>query len=182
MDESTHTDTTAPTNPKPGEKGHRFAIRGGKPKGAIALTARLSEEERQAIAKRQGITPLEFLVSVLREPDWGIEEVPILDRDGNDTGETERMEVGVTMKVKMDAAKAALPYMHKRMPIAIEGGDKPLAVFDMSALRGLSTPEIEALMTLLDKVGTSSAVGLPATAATSAAIATALNESGAFSG
>lgn len=59
-----------------------------------------------------------------------------------------------TMAERIDAAKAAAPYVHKRMPIAIENSDKgPFQIFDAAKLAGMSVTEIKALMVLIQKAG-----------------------------
>jgi hypothetical protein len=96
----------------------------GRPKGTRRTT---SEAERQELAQRMGITPLEFLLSILRDPKAKFHE-------------------------KLDAAKAAAPYMHRKMPIAVEGGEpeRPILLHDLSVL---SDSEFLMLTTLLEKAG-----------------------------
>ena len=53
---------------------------------------------------------------------------------------------------KLDAAKAAAPFMHRKMPIAIEGPPPPPTI-STNCLRNLSKPEILLLRTLLAKAG-----------------------------
>ena len=59
-----------------------------------------TERARIALEKRMGITPLEFLLQVLRDPKTSIVH-------------------------KLDAARIAAPYMHKKMPTAIEVTSDP---------------------------------------------------------
>jgi hypothetical protein len=68
--------------------------RAGRPKGAAN---RFSEQAR-AKAAAEGITPLEYMLSVLR----------------NETNE---------LGVRMDAAKASAPYMHARLESIKHSGD-----------------------------------------------------------
>lgn len=63
----------------------------GRPKGAVSKKARI--QEMQVV--NSGMTPLEFLVSVYRNED-------------------------LPMNERIDAAKAAAPYVHKRMPVQLE--------------------------------------------------------------
>ena len=74
-----------------------------------------------------GITPLEFLMSVIRDPK-------------------------AKSSQRLDAAKAAAPYMHRKMPIAIEGGesDRPIS---LTALHALTDSELQTLQSLLVKAG-----------------------------
>lgn len=86
---------------------------------------------------KPGILPLEFLLAVVRNDD-----LPLSSR--------------------VDAAKSASPYVHKKMPTVIEGGDKPL--FDLSPedLRALSKDELAALKHLLYKMGVEASENRPA--------------------
>lgn len=87
----------------------------------------LFEARRQIIAQ-SGLTPLEFLLSVVRDPECH-------------------------MDYRIDAAKAASPYVHRKMPIAIEGGDptKPI-VFEASVLAVLAPSEKMMLLALMEKM------------------------------
>jgi len=89
----------------------------------------LTEHERRDLAARTGITPLEFLMSVLRDPN-------------------------AKFIYKVECAKVAAPYMHRRMPIAIEGGDptKPI-LLDNLAMSALNRTELAALQAILVKAG-----------------------------
>ena len=104
----------------------------GNPKGCpkgIPRKKPASKRElrRQAIAA-SGLTPLEFLLSVMRD-------------------------VEVHMDYRIKAAHAAASYCHRKMPIAIEGGDpdKPI-VFEVSALQGLTVQEKMTLLSLFEKM------------------------------
>lgn len=116
------------------KKGNQLAKGKGRPKGSISRSTFLSEQIRQDIAQRAGITPLEFLVSVMRDPK-------------------------AKLKDKFAAAHAAAPYMHRRMPIAIEGGDpgKPIITLEASQLRNLTTKELTLLRELFQKIGVATA-------------------------
>ena len=54
---------------------------------------------------------------------------------------------------KQWAAQNAAPYLHRRMPIALEGGDgnKPLMMATIEQLRQLSDDELEVLMRISAK-------------------------------
>lgn len=94
---------------------------------AVSKRKQLFEERRKIIAQ-SGLTPLEFLLSVVRDPK-------------------------AHMDYRIDASKAAAPYVHRKMPIAIEGGDpsKPV-VFEASALTMLAPEEKMLLLTLVEKM------------------------------
>jgi hypothetical protein len=104
----------------------------GMAKGTRHYYSRLTNEQRQEIAKAaNGLTPLELFLSVVRSE----KEVPI--------------------DARIEAAKAAAPYMHRKMPIAIEGGDpsKPINILDIASMKDMSKKEIETLLALLAKAG-----------------------------
>jgi hypothetical protein len=115
----------------------QYVLAPNAPAPAVAHRARvmqMDEAIRIGLARRVGITPLEFLLSCLRDP-------------------------GVRFAYKLDAAKAAAPYMHKRQPIAIQTSG-PEGQIDLSAaaLHRLSREELLHLRSLLMKAG----VGEPA--------------------
>lgn len=97
----------------------------GRPKGSrnkvSVVIEKLTEE-----AIKGGIMPLDFFLSNLRN---------------------ETMPLGF----RYENAKAAAPYLHRKMPIAIENADAPFKVLDMSTLKGLSEAELMQLETLMAK-------------------------------
>lgn len=68
----------------------------GRPKGAVNKTT----AKREAEIAASGLTPLDYMLGVLRD-------------EGN------------SIEARMDAAKAAAPYVHKRMPQAVDLGSDP---------------------------------------------------------
>ena len=63
------------------------------------------------------------------------------------------MSEKATMPERLDAAKAAAPYVHRKMPIAIENSPNgPFRVFDMTKLSALSEDELTQLRLLVAKV------------------------------
>ena len=91
---------------------------------------KLSKEVFKMIQSGELDTPLKFVLQILTSKD------PL-----------------VTMKDRQWAAGVALPYCHRKMPIAIEGGESPIRVFDASKLAGLSGEELRSFMGLLTKLG-----------------------------
>lgn len=97
----------------------------GRPKGARNKKDVVAEQlTQQAIS--EGLMPLDFFLSVMRCPD-------------------------AALSMRHEAAKAAAPYVHRKMPIAIENGDAPFKVLDMSTLQGLSIEELEVMRELMRK-------------------------------
>jgi len=101
------------------------------PKGsAIGTKARysnLTAAERKELAEKFGMTPLEFLLSVMADVTEEIHN-------------------------RLDAAKTATPYMHRKMPIAIEGGDTPIMLYDTAALAKLTDKELTTFSSLMAKL------------------------------
>jgi hypothetical protein len=59
-----------------------------------------------------------------------------------------------SLRSKVDAAKAAAPYMHAKMPISIQGGDqdKPIRL-EAGAFAKLNKEELLMLRSILSKAG-----------------------------
>src|SRR6266496_5882082 len=90
------------------KKGQRANPR-GRPKGARGKLYELTEKQRTEMAERHGITPLDFLMSIMRDESARIGE-------------------------RLEAAKLAAPYLHRKMPIAVEAGDSDDASWSSAAL------------------------------------------------
>jgi hypothetical protein len=108
-------------------------MRGGKREGAgrkLGSVARIDSEARQK-ALAGGVTPLDFLLSVMRDDERAFH-------------------------VRLDAAKAAAPYCHARLASTELSGPsgEPMEVryarqLDIS---GLSATELDALESALEKI------------------------------
>src|ERR1700737_3556456 len=88
----------------------------GRPKGARGKLYELTEKQRTEMAERHGIMPLDFFMSTMRD-----ESARIGDR--------------------LEAAKLAAPYLHRKMPIAVEGGDSDAPIGSRADLSALSKAE-----------------------------------------
>lgn len=108
--------------------------RGGRPKGVVNHSTKLTREmEKQLIERAQQgipITPLEFFLKTLTDPR-------------------------TSKKDKQWAAAQAAPYIHRKMPIAIEGGDsrKPVLFATMEQLSRLSDNELQILQSAVSRIG-----------------------------
>lgn len=104
--------------------------RTGRPKGA---KSKVSRKGLDLIAAQQARnspwTPLEYALSIL----------------GNEK---------LSFAKRAWAAQAAFPYVHRRMPLAIEGGDpaRPIVVASAAQLRTLSPEELALLSAMSKKI------------------------------
>lgn len=97
----------------------------GRPKGARNKKDIIAEQlTQQAIS--EGLMPLDFFLSVLRSP-----EAP--------------------MGMRFECGKAAAPYVHRKMPIAIETDQENFRALDITTLQGLSLEELQTLSKLMAK-------------------------------
>lgn len=97
----------------------------GRPKGARNKKDIIAEQlTQQAIS--EGLMPLDFFLSMLRSP-----EAPL--------------------GLRFECGKAAAPYVHRKMPIAIETDQTNFKVLDITTLQGLSLEELQTLGKLMAK-------------------------------
>ena len=82
---------------------------------------------RMAIAS-SNLTPLEFMIAVIRN-----DHLPI--------------------PMRMEAARQAAPYLHRKMPTEVETKDTTEIKFDSEMLKNLSRNELESLKAILEKTG-----------------------------
>ena len=113
----------------------------GRPKGVVNKRTLYLRREAEAAAEKAEksypkespavlakLMPLDFMLQVLRDPKRH------------------------STTFRMTAAEKAAPYIHRKMPIAIEGGDKPLVFLDAAKLSAMDTAELTKLAALLEKV------------------------------
>ena len=117
-------------NDKPFEKRRPGRPVGAKGKSKINVSESVKEVRDMFGAHEDWITPLEFLLAEMQDP-----ENP--------------------KHVRIDCAKNAAPYVHRRMPQAIDGGEgKPINLLSTSAsLEHLATLDDSELTNLLQLVG-----------------------------
>ena len=121
---------------------------------ALAVNA-LDAEERKRLAKEAGMTPLEFLLSIMCDAEE-------------------------KLGVRINVATSVLPYFHRKMPIAVDNGaGGPVGVYTKEQLSRLNTAELQALEQLMLKLGNDFPVpSVPANAASSPeALVTAMDPS-----
>lgn len=98
-------------------KGNKAHPKAGRPKGSKTKRDIILEGAVSA-STLTGLMPLEFLLDVMRDHNRGL-------------------------NIRVECAKIAAPYVHKRMPLAVETTNVPFKVFDLDALDDLSDDELE---------------------------------------
>jgi hypothetical protein len=99
----------------------------GRPKGSKSRAQLLRDKALEHILSGKK-APLEFLLTLMTSED-------------------------APLSLRIDAAKVAAPYVHKRMPIQIENSDQgPFRVFDAAKMSGLSETELLAMRQMIAKV------------------------------
>lgn len=110
---------------------------------------------KAAILSRTGMLPLDFMVAVYRDQlyeDYIRNQTP----DGRVTYWTPApgaRKLRVELNQRLSAATSAAPYMHKKMPVGIEVGNRSTTLITAEALRGISSDELSNLLTLMDRLG-----------------------------
>lgn len=117
----------------------------------------ITEAQRKYLAST-GLTPLQFLAMVYRDELY---EDYVYEKVKTPTGETVVIpfpapgsnKVIVKLEHRLSAASSASPYLHQRMPIAIEGTNKPLAIISADKLASMNTEDLQAVMKAMDILG-----------------------------
>lgn len=112
-----------------------------------------------------GQTPLEFLTAVFRNQLYSEYEVEVIDEKRGlakchpklhpVTGELDCEHIPVELEKRIAAATAAAPYVHRKMPIGIDGGaeGKPIALVSADRLAELSDEQLAKLLEVLGTLG-----------------------------
>jgi hypothetical protein len=111
-----------------------------------------------------GMTPLEFLTAVYRDQLYDDYDVNVIDekrmvvellpKTDPETGELVAKKVPLKIEHRIAAATSAAPYVHRKMPIGIDGGEgKPLAVVTADKLATMSDRELDQMFMILDRLG-----------------------------
>lgn len=120
-------------NPKPVPKQHLWKKgQSGNPAGGKKGVLRRfmdqkTAEDRIKLADEAGMTPLQFLLSVMVDQEHRMDD-------------------------RIDAAKTAAPYYHRKMPIAVET-NTPGQTLDIAALAKLPKGERETFLRIMAKMG-----------------------------
>lgn len=117
--------------PKPGDSDYKaphlfkkgqIANPAGGPKG---LSMRFSIAQAKELAKEYKVMPLDFMLSELNSPKTG-------------------------RAFKLDCARAAAPYVHRKMPIGIDNGSGgPIGMYSAEQLMKLSDEELAKLQQIM---------------------------------
>lgn len=103
--------------------------RNGRPIGSKNKVKLLTNAERLAIVNKGDLTPLQFMQSVAMD---------------------ETMEMHLRLKAAVDVA----PYLHRKKPIAVDGGEgQPLTVLSADKLANMSDEDLAAMNAALIKLG-----------------------------
>jgi hypothetical protein len=114
-------------NLRPFERGNRDG-RAGRKAGQQASWTKMSLGMRRQLAAGDGITPVDLFLSLLRDPK-------------------------TPMGIRLKAAEACAPYIHRRMPVAVEDVTPQKRLVDLDALSRLSPTELEVLSNIAAKLG-----------------------------
>lgn len=119
----------------PNAKGKKRGFvkgKSGNPAGKKPGTKDRRTLARETVQRFKGITPLEFMLATLQAP-----------KDQSSKAD------------RMWAADKAAPYVHRKMPIAIEGTDKPIpvTVFDVAKLAAMDTATLRKAEEVLKDMG-----------------------------
>ncbi len=142
------------------KKGMPSVNPAGRPPG---IKNQLTEVKLRLMATT-GMTPLEFLTAVYRDQLYDDYDINVLDekkmlvellpKRDPDTGELVAKKVPLKIEHRIAAATSAAPYVHRKMPIGIDGGEgKPLAVVTADKLAQMSNEELDQMFTVLDRLG-----------------------------
>ena len=105
-----------PRGSAPGER------RGGRQQGAANIKTREIADK----AAQEGITPLEYMLSVMRSPI-----MPEL-KQAIESGKVDEKVITALSgwhKMRYEAAKDSAPYLHPRLQTTtLQGGDKPISL------------------------------------------------------
>jgi len=147
-------------DPKTVEAAKKGAQMGGRPLG---VTNMISEAKRRWL-NITGMSPLDFLTAVYRDQLYDDYEVEVVDekkgvvkvfpRLDPVTGQVLAKKIPVELDKRIAAATAAAPYVHRKRPIGIDGGDgKPISFISADRLANLSNEELAKLLEVMGKLG-----------------------------
>jgi hypothetical protein len=122
----------------------------GRPKG---IKDQITQAKIRIMA-RTGMLPLDFMTAVYRDQLFEFYDEHTTE-DGKATYFTPApgaRQIAVNLAQRLSAASAASPYVHKKMPVGIEVGNRNASIITAEALRKLKPKELENLLALMDKL------------------------------
>lgn len=139
--------------------GSPISNKTGRPLGS---RSKITDAKLRFLAQT-GQTPLEFLTAVYRDQLYDEYEVEVIDAKRNVvhvypkldpiTGDVAAEKVKVDLGQRIQAATSAAPYVHRKKPIGIDGGEgKPIAMVSAAQLAQLSDDELDKLLSVLGKL------------------------------
>lgn len=139
---------------KPGQSGN--------PNGRVPGTPNAITKYKVDLFQRTGMMPLDFLFAVFRDELYDDYDVQA-STDGrqklftpkrNTKGDICAKKLMVTLEQRLSAASTAAPYVHRKMPVGIEGTPgKPIALIHAESLKKLDDKQLDSLMNLLAMLG-----------------------------
>lgn len=123
----------------PFKKGDKNINRKGPPKAGSQKKTKLTDEQRKILANQAGgISPLEFFASIIRDPD-------------------------ADPKRKDHAAAQLMPYMHRKMPTAVDiQANAVVTMVDGEALARMDPKQLESLLKAASAITTMKTVTVSA--------------------
>ena len=128
---------------------------------------------RVRVMARTGMLPIDFMTAVYRNELYEEYDQRVAE-DGRTlyfTPKPGSEKIPVPVALRLNAAAYAAPYVHKRMPVGIEIGERNAVGITAERLKRLSSVELDEMMRILDKIGVDVNLG-------AAAPGTVVDESG----
>jgi hypothetical protein len=158
-------EAAAPAKPGSKPRGNPKWQKGksGNPNGRPVGSKNYLTEHQLRIMATTGMTPMEFLTAVYRDQLYTDYDIRVIDekralaevmpKRNPETGEV-CPKVPLKIEHRIAAATSAAPYVHRKMPIGIDGGEgKPLAVVTADKLAQMSNQELDQLFAILGRLG-----------------------------
>lgn len=138
-------------------KGNPAWVRGktqnakGRPQGSKSRMTLV----KVRILARTGMLPLDFMTAVFRDELYD-DYMQRVAKDGRTTywvPAPQAKKIPVELSHRLAAATSAAPYIHKKMPVGIEVGNRNATIITADKLRNISSEELANLLDLMDRMG-----------------------------
>lgn len=127
----------------------------GNPNGRGRGVKAIITEAKIRVMARTGMLPLDFLTAVYRNQLYEDYEERMAE-DGKTiyfTPKKGAKRIHCEIMPRLAAASTAAPYIHKKMPVGIEMGNRNAAIITAEKLRGLTNQQLEVFLELLGRLG-----------------------------